>query len=154
MWDVRNMLKFVRSYYLYIFYWFAEINKSKSGAPSKFIGFMMISLFAIPIKLMSIMMMFWPFFETPFSEIIEWLNNLTFFSYYKGDVTGLSILFWIAGILVGYLICFKNIRFEQIPERLAAHHFLSTFSQVKLVLMLALPVFLFLTLGFLGLGLS
>ena len=134
------MLSFIRSYYLYIYYWFAvkcNKGKGKEGA-SQPIGFVYMALFYFPMHLLAILWIAEYLDSASVSLFYDVLRGSTVVETYKGTINGgLWILFMVLSVALWYFICRYRIPFNEIPSRLNRYEYLRGFSWWKMFLPLA-----------------
>ena len=138
-------MAFIRSYFLYIYYWFIIKDTGKNGSLSRLSGFMPVSgiFVMIVIGIYGLALVFFP--EPAFSFYDALLDITGKADTHKGTVNvGLAILFTTLAMLMCYFVCCYRMPFEEIPLRLKRYKFLSEYSWWKLLIPYVSPLFFYL----------
>jgi hypothetical protein len=134
--------KFLRCYFLYLYYWLTiKPAEKENRKPSRFSGFCIV-MGAFLIVFMGV----WTFASSMFPEttsaFYNWLVDVFGKTEtHKGTVSiGFFLFMMPLTTLICYLVCCFRIPFEEIPERLQRHSFLSEFSWYKVLAPYFLPL--------------
>lgn len=142
------MLRFIRSYYLYIYYWYSKKTSKEDKKPKKHLGFALLMILIIPLQLLALSICLGSLSQS-FSDFFFTLQHISLFGTHRGDVTGaVGLSFGVSAVLT-YFICCVGIEYDDIPKRLATHgSWLAnwSFSRIAAVLFLNL-ILVFLSLA-------
>lgn len=130
-------MTFIRSYYLYIYYWHVMKEVEKNGGKPIFLaGFIPMMFYHMTLFIMMLWWLAELLVPNMTGEFYTWLLHIAGRTdSHKGTVNiAFAILSWlIAGALSIYL-CGYKYAFESIPKKLHKHKFLRKFSWWKLFL--------------------
>lgn len=135
------IFSFIRTYYLFIYYKIAVINKSKCGKPDTMQAFIALAVFINAIPLLFL------FFQLRSISAVKGyydLINFPLFETHRGTVTGGAIFIWFVSSVITYLICRFRIDFSGIQDRISQSAFFKDEANWKAVV----PVCLQFTLIF------
>ena len=147
-----NLLSFVRSYFLYLYYWFSIKRAEKENdEPAKFSGFCVV----LGIFVIGVLGLWWgisALFPESTSELYKILNEaFGRMETHKGEVSvGLFLLLMPISVIFCYFICCVGISFEKIPARLKKHEFLGEFAWWKLLTPYFMPLLILLIYMLIG----
>ena len=145
---IKSIFSFIRSYYLFIYYWTAENHNRACTKTDKSKGLIYVGLFLIPMKLMSLIVILVYFVDSAMIYL-KLLSQYVLFSYYKGDVTGLVIFAGLLGFAIAYMICCHRIVYKDIPARLDKHPLFAKYSTKKFLALEFFPLSIFMGIALL-----
>ena len=116
------MLSFIRTYYIFIYYKIAVVNKNKNGKPDTLQAYIGMSMFinAMPLFLLFVVLERNDVFFFP--ELYE-LIKIPLWEVHRGTITGGVLLIGGISSLITYLICCFRVPFEKISIRLSKYEF-------------------------------
>lgn len=129
------MFSFLRSYFLYLYYWFSKKKAEKDGSGSgRLYGFFCV-VFLFMFILGGIIAISLAVYPEQTQQLLEGLSEgLGRAKTHKGTVGVLPFLITLLfSTLSSYFVCCFRISYEEIPERLRLSVFLNSFSWIKVL---------------------
>lgn len=135
-----NIFSWVRSYYIYFYYYHAIKNEGEK--PFKPRGFIATTLLVTSFNVLSGIIIYSSFIPFKINEFlrVELINI-------RGPVTPMLLIIIVLASLVTYFMCCYKVKFEEIEHRLSKTPWLSERSNLKLVSLFFLSVVLMLIMG-------
>jgi len=110
------LLSFIRTYYLFLYYKIAVINKSKSGKPDTMQAFLALAIF---INAMPLLLLFFELRRLDFISHFYDYVNFPLIETHRGTVTGGALFVWVVSSALTYFLCVFRISFEEIKIRIS-----------------------------------
>lgn len=139
------MFLFIRSYFIYIYYWFIIKDKRKNGSLSHSAGFIPVAgiFVLLIIGMYGVALVLFP--EPAFAFYYALVEMTGRANTHKGTVNiGLLLLCTTLSLVLCYFVCCYRMPFEKIPTVLKRYKFLSEFSWWKLSIPYVSPLLIYL----------
>lgn len=133
------ILSFIRTYYLFLYYKIAVVNKSKCGKPDTIKAFITLAFF---INAMPLLLLFFELRRISAVKDFYDLISVPLFETHRGTVTGGAIFVWFVSSVITYLICKFKVNFSDIQDRICQSAFFKDESNWKAVIPVCLQFIL------------